>query len=149
MTYRWWIWIIKEKRKKGKKDMCSLSNKGRRAGCEGRGRVSGEKVEAALSLMARVLFSRVHSVDFLTVAYRTRSNRLLTEQDSLFKSINKICVERLGSDILYDIFGSCWRYHAIKGGKKPQETMHSQWGKHVSFESLRGLTSSVDFLDRL
>lgn len=87
--------------------MCSLSNKGRRAGCEGRGRVSGEKVEAALSLVARVLFSRVHSVDFLTVAYRTRSNRLLTEQDSLFKSINKICVERLGSDILYDIFGSC------------------------------------------
>ena len=52
--------------------MCSLSNKGRRAGCEEGGHVSDEKVEAALSLIVRVLFSRVHSVDLLTVAYRTR-----------------------------------------------------------------------------
>ena len=49
-----------------------LSNKGRRAGCEEEGRVSDEKVEAALSLTVRVLFSRVRSVDLLTVAYRTR-----------------------------------------------------------------------------
>ena len=49
-----------------------LSNKGRRAGCEEEGRVSDEKVEASLSLIVRVLFSRVHSVDLLTVAYRTR-----------------------------------------------------------------------------
>ena len=62
----------KGKEKKGKKDICSLSNKGRRAGCEGGGRVSDEKVEAALSLIVRVLFSRVYSVDFLTAAYRTR-----------------------------------------------------------------------------
>lgn len=53
-----------KKRQEGKRQMCSLSNKGRRAGCEEGGRVSDEKVEATLSLVARVLFSRVHSVDF-------------------------------------------------------------------------------------